>query len=377
MKSWAIVVGINVYHRRAAQKPLDGAVADACDFADWVLDPLGGNVPPERLFFWTYPWPVALSAGRLKDYLEGELPSWFIPDDKKDSDWQPPDNARAPKATEITSTIETVGRGAYTTAFVDNDEEVRRVYVFLAGHGIRARIYGRGQDETCFMAGDFHPKSSELAAGLVPCESFRKALLHERFNEALLFADCCRSEASRLMTQVQPVSDFDGDPIAPWGMAFAAQEGQPAYETCTEPYRGVFTKALMDGLRTHRPGSAGELYAAPLRDFIHSNIKSYTVNDQLPQLSYRPDPHGPLIVTGPAGLPNGPELNVSTLANGTRLILKGGDNKPVADMPAFVVTGPTLSLPPLPESLYVIEIDDGSGRHRMFVQPTREKIHVP
>ncbi|MGL3111670.1 hypothetical protein [Bradyrhizobium sp. BR 1432] len=43
MNACALVVGINNY-----QKPgiptLFGAVADAADFADWALDPAGGNV---------------------------------------------------------------------------------------------------------------------------------------------------------------------------------------------------------------------------------------------------------------------------------------------------------------------------------------------
>jgi hypothetical protein len=376
MKNWAIVVGINIYPQRAAQQPLQGAVADACDFAEWVLDPQGGDVQPDRLFFWTHPWPAALSPGRLEQYIRGQLPIWFNQDD----DGQPPNPTRAPKAMEITSTIEEVGRSAFKTALVNDDNETRRIYVFLAGHGIRAQTFGHKNDETCFVAGDFRPASTNLAAGLVPCESFRKALLSKRFNEAILFTDCCRSETSRLSIQVQPVSDYEGDPIATWGMAFAAQEGKPAYETLIPPVRGAFTSALMLGLRTHRPGAGGELHAAPLREFVLSNIKSYTPNDQVPSLLYRPDPHGPLIVTGIPGVtPNGPVLNVSTLGVGTRLVLKGGDNKPVAGVGPFTLDGesPTLTLPPLAAGLYLIEIDDGTGRHKMFVQPSREDVHVP
>ncbi|ATL98526.1 peptidase C14 caspase catalytic subunit p20 [Aeromonas sp. CA23] len=376
MKSWAIVVGINDYPQQAGQRPLRGAVADACDFADWILDPQGGNVAPERLFFWTYPWPEPPLPGRLGTYLSGELPLWFSHDDG----WQPPDSTCAPKAMDITSTIEQVGRTANSTALDDGDTEIRRIYVFLAGHGIRAQTFDRNE-ETCFLAGDFRPLSSNLAAGLVPCESFRKALLHNRFDEAILFTDCCRSETARLTLKAQPVSDYSGDPIATWGMAFAAQDGEPAYETQTPPVRGAFSSALMHGLRTYRPGPGGELHAALLRDFVVTNIKSYTNSGQVPNLLYRPDPDGPLIVTGSqAGgrnHPNGPLVDVSALANGTKLILNGGDNKPVPGMAPFTVTGPTLQLPPLAVGLYLIEIADGSGRYTMFVQPTPENVRVP
>ncbi|MGU0933424.1 caspase family protein [Pseudomonas aeruginosa] len=335
-------------------------------------------MPPERLFFWTYPWPAALPPGLLSNYLSGNPPEWF----SHDSGWQLPEQIRPPKAMEITTTIEQVGRTAYEEAFVENDEDPRRIYVFLAGHGIRAQTFDRNE-ETCFLAGDFFPISSNLAAGLVPCESFRKALLNDRFNEAILFTDCCRSEIARLTLKAQPVSDYSSDlisPVATWGMAFAAQEGKPAYETLTPPVRGAFSSALMQGLRTHRPGLAGELHAAQLRDFVTTNIGNFTSSDQIPNLLYRPDPDGPLIVQGHldggGGDPNGPTLDVSALDIGTRLILNGGDNKPVPGLVPLTVTGPELQLPPLAPGLYLIAIDDGSGRHTMFVQPTRENVCV-
>ena len=46
IKSWALVVGINHYPERAGQTPLQGAVADAVDFADWALSDNGGAVSP-------------------------------------------------------------------------------------------------------------------------------------------------------------------------------------------------------------------------------------------------------------------------------------------------------------------------------------------
>lgn len=372
MKSWAIIVGIDTYPPLAGQRPLQGAVADACDFADWALDPQGGAVGPERLFFWTYPWPNPLPASRLGNYLNDEPPTWF----SHDGDWQSPSLTRPPKAMEITSTIEQVGRKAHITALEDGDTETRRIYVFLAGHGIRALTFDCNE-QTCFLAGDFRPISSNLAAGLVPCESFRKALLDDRFNEAILFTDCCRSQTALLTLKAQPVSDYSSDQIAPWGMAFAAQDGQPAYETQTPPIRGAFSSALMHGLRTHRPGPDGALHAASLRDFVISNIKGYTTSNQVPNLLYRPDPDGPLIVTGNLIHPDGPLVDVSALKDGTKLVLNGGDNKPIPGIAPFTVRGAKLQLPPLAAGLYLIEIADGSGRHKMFVQPTRENVCVP
>lgn len=373
MVNWAIVVGINDYPERAQQNPLHGAVADACDFADWALDPAGGNVAPERLFFWTHPWPAPPS-DRLNDYLAGPLPNWYH--DQFGS--VQPEQARPPKAIEITTTIEDAGRAAYGSDFGDDDAK-RRVFVFLAGHGIRARTFDRNE-ETCFLAGDFAPPRGNLTPGLIPCDSFRRALLHKRFDEAIIFTDCCRSTTARSSLTAQQVSDFDGEPILPWSIAFAAQDGEPAYETVTAPIRGAFSSALMRGLRTHRPGPVGELRAVPLREFVQISIEQFTNSGQTPNLLCRPDPHGPLIVPGHA--PNGgaisigPVLDVSSLAVGTVLILKGGNLQPVPGVAPLTVAEPRLALPPLQVGLYSVEIADGSGRYKIFIQPSQGAVRV-
>lgn len=376
MENWAIVVGINRYPESAQQNELHGAVNDACDFADWVLDPAGGDVPRERLFFWTYPWPEP-PPGRLADYLAGPQPNWhrhFVGE-------APPDPARPPTAFEITATIENAGRAAHGSAYGKVSAR-RRVFVFLAGHGIRART--DRNEETCFLAGDFAPPRGSLTPGLIPCDSFRRALLHRRFDEAILFTDCCRSATSRSSLFAQQVSDFDGEPVLPWSMAFAAQDGEPAYETATAPIRGAFSSALMRGLRTHRPGPLGDLHAVPLRDYVQASIPEFTDTGQIPNVLYRPDPRGPLIVPGQAagGVVvngqdlDGPNLDVSALASGTVLVLKGGDLQPVPGMGPFTVTGPSMVLPPLPGGLYAVEINDGSGRYAMFAQPSKGAVRV-
>ena len=378
MENWAIVIGINRYPESAQQNELLGAVNDACDFAEWALDPAGGDVAPERLFFWTHPWPSP-PPGLLANYLAGPQPNWH-------SDFlgtAPPVQNRPPTAFEITATIEDAGRAAHGRAYGKIAAE-RRVFVFLAGHGIRARTSDR-YEETCFLAGNFAPPRGSLTPGLIPCDSFRRALLHRRFDEAILFTDCCRSATSRSSLFAQQVSDFDGEPVLPWSMAFAAQDGEPAYETTTAPIRGAFSSALMRGLRTHRPGPVGDLHADPLRDYVRASIHDFTNSGQMPNLLYRPDPHGPLIVPGqPAGgvavvvAPNldGSSLDVSALVLGTKLVLKGGDLQPVRGIGPFTVAGPSMVLPPLPVGLYAVEIDDGTGRYTMFAQPSKEVVRV-
>ncbi|SMF70889.1 hypothetical protein SAMN02982917_3954 [Azospirillum oryzae] len=264
-------------------------------------------------------------------------------------------------------------------ALEDGDTETRRVYVFLAGHGIRAKTVDRNE-ETCFLAGDFRPLNSSLAAGLVPCDSFRRALLSGRFDEAILFTDCCRSQTARSTLVAQQVSDYSGQPTEPCSIAFAAQDSMLAYETTNPPVRGAFSSALMRGLRTHRIGAVAALHAAPLRQYVIDNIKDFTTSGQVPNMWFQPDPDGPLIVSGfPAAAappPIGPLIDVSALVAGTQLILNGGDNKPLPGMAPFVVAGPTLQMPPLAPGLYLIEIADGTGRYSMFKHPSVEPVHV-
>ena len=376
MTSWAIVVGINQYPAYSGQQPLAGAVADACDFADWALDPAGGDVAPDRLFFWTHPWPAA-PAGRLQAFLAGRQAHWH----NEDLDWAPPDVTRQPKASEIVKTIERTGRAAWNHAIDTGEEETRRVYVFLAGHGLRATIYGGLSEETCFVARDFRPDVGNIAPGLVPCESLRRALFNNRFDEVLMFLDCCRLETTRLAMKAQPISDDSGDPVGrPFGIAFAAQDGEPAFETVSAPIRGAFTKTLMSGLRSCRDDSDA-LLVEGLRQYVYDNIGDNTAQKQLPNFLYKPDPSGPVIVSGPSSagppqFPNGPQVHTDRLPAGSRLILQDGDNRPVPGVAPLLAQAAPIQLPPLAPGLYQLEIEADPPRHFLFKQPSPSPIHV-
>ncbi|TIU88542.1 MAG: hypothetical protein E5W03_06030 [Mesorhizobium sp.] len=259
------------------------------------------------------------------------------------------------------------------------DTSTSRVYVFLAGHGIRAKTVDRSE-ETCFIAGDFRPIKSNLAAGLVPCDSFRRALLNDRFHEAILFTDCCRTQTARSALMAQPVSDYSGQPIAPHSIAYAAQDDMLAHETAQPPFRGAFSSALMRGLRTHRTGASSDLYAATLKQYVLDNIKDFTDTGQKPNMWFHPDGDGPLIVRGAPAvggpIPTVRLIDVSALPNGTQLILNGGGNTPLPGIPPFVVAGPTIETPPLAPGLYSIDVNDGSGRYTMFKHPSAEPVDV-
>ena len=378
MPSWAIIVGINRYPPLAQQPRLQGAVADACDFADWALDPQGGNVAPDRMFLWTYPWPTQAS-NRLQSFLAAPQPLW----DNEATDWAAPRKTRPPRAMEIVQTAQRVGRTAFEAAFVAGDDEPRRIYVFLAGHGLRAKEIGNNSEQTCFVAGDFRPLSSNNVQGLVACESLRKALLTDRFNEAIVFLDCCRLKTSRLAMTAMAITDYSNDPVGvSWGVGNAAQDGAVAYETIGAPVRGAFTKTLTEGLRTCRDDATNELHVERLSKFVQDNIGSHTAAGQSPSFLYVPNPPGPVIVSGavaPAQVkpPSpGPAVRMANLPAGTQVVLKDGNNIPVAGVGPLVAGAAPVVLPLLADGLYSLEVVGQPDRIVIFKQPRVDPVDV-
>lgn len=383
MRSIAIVVGINEYPEFTYQPELHGTVADACDFAEWALDGAGGGVAPEDLYFWTHPWPQP-GPGALRDYLDGDLPTW----QHEVLGRAAQDQARPPVAREIIYTIERAGREGFEAA-IGGPPAPMRALVFLAGHGLRAVPFGGLAEETCFVAADFRPDGSSLAPGLVPSESLRRSLLNHRFDEVVMFLDCCRVQTSKLRMQAVSLADQDGEKVLPWSLALAAQVDKPAYETTADPVRGAFSATLMTGLRSCREGPAHELTAAGMRDYVRQNISTHTDTGQMPHVTFQPDDVGPVIVAGavadgvpaPAAAPiaptliPGPMAVLADLPPGTELVLKDGDG-PV-DGAGPIIAGPDpVQLPALPPGLYTLEVVGQPEHYQDFRHPGREQVIV-
>lgn len=392
MRTYALVVGINRYPRFAEPPPLNGAVADACDFADWALDPDGGGVARKDLLFWAHPWPEAAQPGGhdhirpfLRGYLEDVSPDGPPVWDNILLGPAPADQGRPPVASEIVTTIEAVGRKHYVAKEFGGEAEASRVLVFLAGHGVRGTPVGALTEETCFVAHDFRSSGSDMATGLVACESLKRSLLSKRFDEALFFLDCCRVQTSKLDVQVSPLADPAGEGPSPWTLALAAQDYMPAYETTGAPIRGAFSSALMDGLRTCREVPGAHLSSGRLRTFVRDSIKNYTESGQNPRIEFRPDDDvGPIIVAGggvaaaaPAPVPLFPSPTVALdgLSPGTMLTLKNGP-LPVPGV-GLIEAGPApVALPQLAEGLYSLEVVGDSSTYTLFRIPGKDRIDV-
>lgn len=277
MLSCALIVGINRYHENTAMTELHGAVADAADFADWALDPNGGNVAPERLFFWTCPAPAAPTQG-LAAYLQDPT-HWFF---------CPPDFTRPPTVRDIVNTayykmVEGLAKADPPVG------PVQRIFVFFAGHGLQTNsVEDAKESQTCLVAGDFLP--GPVTNGLVPCSDLRRGLVADnRFSEVVMFLDCCRSPLN--FNQSAPSLGFPNamQRTAPYGVGHAAGPGERSFEVPVEaPARGIFTLTLVDGLRRHR-GGAGELTLEELDTFVRASMKDVKLPaKQYPYFDFMP-----------------------------------------------------------------------------------------
>lgn len=375
MANYALVVGINEYPALSGLGPLKGAVADACDFAEWVIDPDGGAVTPDKLFFWVHPWPAALTAA-LADALAAGATRW----DNPLTDWAMPDRTRAPTAAEIINTLERTGRALRAAAFGGGgDAGPHRVYVFLAGHGLRTMEVGGNLFQTCFVAHNFRPAASNSADGLVPCTSFRRSLRNERFDEVLLFLDCCRNEFPITSLRALPLCDLANDRDRPqWSVGHATKDSGLAHETTTPPYRGAFTKTLVTGLRTCRDERTGLLTVDRLDLYVRENIQHDTASGQVPYFDFAP-PDAPLVLaTGMPAIPKqpGPLVDLAALPTGSLVILKDGANRIVPDVDPLVADADAVQLPPLSDGLYSLEPADQPDRATLFKQPRDRHVIV-
>lgn len=367
MANYALVIGINEYPALASLGPLRGAVADACDFAEWALDPAGGAVSVDKLFFWAHPWPPAPD-GALADALAAGATQW----DNPITDWAPPDQTRGPTAEEIINTLERTGRALRAAAFDGGDSGPHRVYVFLAGHGLRTMEVGGNLPQTCFVAGNFRPAAGNAADGLVPCTSFRRSLRNQRFDEVLLFLDCCRNDFPITSLRALPRCDLTNDRDWPqWSIGHATRDSGLAHETVDAPYRGAFSKTLGIGLRTCRDELTGQLTVDRLDRYVSENISRATASGQTPYFDFAPRNEPLVLVTGqPAIAPqSGPLVDLAALAPGSLVVLKDGANHAVPGVAPLVAAAAPVQLAPLRDGLYSLEPENAPDRAVLFKQP--------
>lgn len=282
MIPWAIVVGINLHPDQTNLNELFGAVADAADFAEWALNPHGGGVAKDRLFFWSYPVPPDDPKERplLTEFLKAPTP-WPVPPHGRAMAIPPKD--RAPYSGEILMLVNHLRKAA---KLGDLAGDTHRCYVLFAGHGVQ--IIENGVNDTCFLTADY-----AMGNGFLPCNQLSRSLESGGFSEVLMFLDCCRTMAGPTirMPNMFPV----GKETTVVGVGRAAAPGEPSFEFPNpNPTRGAFTHALTDGLRTERDPE-GILTFGALGAFVGKKVPTLAGRLQVPQFSHEP-PSPPFVI---------------------------------------------------------------------------------
>jgi hypothetical protein len=231
----AIVVGIGRY---PGLSNLDGPENDAKSFRDWLIDPMGGALPPK---------PAPNVNLILSSNYAPPLSSVTA---------EPAIQAVFNAFDELRVLAEANGAGGFKAG--------RRLYAYFAGHGFEPQ-----PDQPALLTANAAQGAYWHIASRAWASWFRRACY---FDEVLLFMDCCREVTFTFPAFGPPYPDRIGQGTAKWLAGFATQWGRKSREKIIDnTSRGVFTTALLKGLRG---GAAvdGEITGASLKEYIASHI---------------------------------------------------------------------------------------------------------
>jgi hypothetical protein len=259
---FAVVVGIGRYPDLG---DLGGPRTDATEFAKWLCDPAGGGLDPRQVCLILSPDPA--------------LPPPSPP---------PPAH---PIRDEILAAFDWLDTVAVANNTAQRGLQVgRRLYLFFAGHG-----FAPDGNQTALLMANATPQwVGYHVLGPAYADWFYRA---GYFNEILLFMDCCR-EAYPLAPMNPPHFMNRTDPTAPnrvkrfygygtrWSKKSREREIPPG-----GPVRGVFTTALLAGLRGAAADRAGWVTSASLNDYLFQNMRTFLSEDdrQAPTIPKEPD----------------------------------------------------------------------------------------
>jgi hypothetical protein len=218
---FAIVIGIDHY---PAFRPLQGAVADATAFRDWLCDPGGGG----------------LAGHRIKLVTSSPTPS--------------------PLQKHVDDALEQLIEDA------DQNGGGRRLYFYFSGHGMAAT---NAIANVALLLADWSKKRARLG---LSSQSYTNDLAsYGLFEEVAVFLDCCRTESMPVVgMDCTLMPSVTTRKIATRNfVAYATEAGQSAFERPdSELWQGVFTRCLLGILKRTQAG----VLAEELKDLLESEL---------------------------------------------------------------------------------------------------------
>jgi hypothetical protein len=293
-KDYAIVVGINGYSQL---RPLKGAKKDAAAFAEWLISPEGGGLPPKNV-------ATILS-------LE-ELPA-------------DPFDAR-PIQKDIDRALRNFG--------VERNQKIgRRLYFYFAGHG-----FGPNFDDVGMLMADAAMQRLKTNIGLRPyLDYFHKTGF---FDQVVFFLDCCRDIIS--VPTAEPT--FTPEIMAPLGsvedfVVLAAAYGEKAFEPTIADVgerRGLLTQAILEGLRDPElADEQGRFTAFTLREHVMKKVPELATEEKLRQKPNIPRLPDEEMIFGTAPIQNiKVQIVIPSGLSGELVLLHGTDRREIDRHPA-------------------------------------------
>ena len=244
---FGISVGVDRYPNVSGAGDLRFARRDAKSFHQWLVAPDGGGLPAENTEL-------------LKQRRDGEQPS----------------------QAEVVKTLARWHDAVRELKPGSAEWERTRLYVYGAGHG-----YGPSDGTAALLLADatdqglgFHLEIQNYLHWLTTNAPFR---------EVILFTDCCRRRYEKGAPSYRPPFSLTSPdpPVEVFSLAgYAARRNEVALEPVDpvdpEEARGIFTRALLDGLR----GSAandGVVTSGSLASYVRSSVEGLTRNSKTPQ----------------------------------------------------------------------------------------------
>jgi hypothetical protein len=312
--------------------PLSGPENDAKDFAAWLEDPNGGAVPPENI-------DCILSSDPLP---QGEVPSAHPTMDRLDSAFE----------RLIEWSEKNRGHGG------------RRLYVYLAGHGCAPNLNEVG----LLSASASQLRVGDYLAGRLYGDWFSQAAY---FDEVVWFMDCCRENYPRVPIRLPPWAPVTSTRPSKHLYGYASQFTQPAREgrdPDSGQVRGLFTLALLAGLRDADRDRKGRLTSTALAGFVYSYMISKArsiVGDQVQEPQFDIYTNREVVFEFPTKAPARPTwtvtLKLSRKNRGKTVELLGGDGQVIPPETSGTVNW---RWDALPDGLYRLRLD-GVG-HKFF-----------
>jgi hypothetical protein len=253
---YAFVVGINHYDHEELTD-LEGAVNDAEAFATWLHK----------------------GSGSFPDGPGDEFP--FLLRVSGAPGPSPADGARkvGTNRADLEGALNQLVRLAVDRSDKGHGQRLgRRLYMFLAGHGVEATAGGSAQ--TTLLCSD----ATKWVLTHLPLRDTAEQA-REMFDEVVLLADCCRiprPHLDRLSTLPWTIPRRPEAVPHKYLRGFATQRDREARE-CDSPQGrklGIFTQAVLAGLRGRAADDNGRVTAHRLVEFVRAHLGEFIPVEQ-------------------------------------------------------------------------------------------------